>query len=269
MDLFNIFRIASDCLFCGCSVELGQQSSDKCHSNDNPYFGVFTQYPVNTDNLSIICRQCHTHLPFCINNCLVCGLPLNPLELQTGNLNLPCGACLKNSPAFDYTLSIFHYQAPISRLITQLKYASQFRFLPLLTSYLVVKVKDFYQSQSLPQALIPVPLHPSKLRTRGFNQSSLIASALRYHLNIPILTQGIIRHKKTSAQSSLDQKQRQRNLKNAFRVEFQPPSHVAIIDDVVTTGSTASELAKVLRLAGASRVDVWSLARAYEVSSNF
>ncbi len=259
MDLFRILQIGSDCLFCGCAVQSHQYvaASDMRHN--------FSQYPVKLDQLPIICHQCHTHLPFCINNCLVCGLPLTALELRSGSLTSPCGECLKNSPAFDYTVSVFHYQAPINRLITQLKYASQFRYLPLLTSYLSAKVEHFYRHQSLPQSLLPVPLHPSKLKARGFNQSSLIALELQRSLNIPILTSGVIRHKKTFAQSSLDSIQRQKNLKNAFQVLLKPPSHIAIIDDVVTTGATASELAKVLRLAGANRVDVWSLARAYDI----
>ncbi|MDQ7049195.1 MAG: ComF family protein [Enterobacterales bacterium] len=259
MDLFSVLKIASDCLFCGCAVETIPSAADS-HSTE-----VFTQYPVKLGQLPIICYQCHTHLPFCINNCLVCGLPLTPLELQASSLSSPCGECLKNSPAFDHTVSIFHYQAPINRLITQLKYASQFRYLPLLSSYLVAKISHFYRQQSLPQALVPVPLHPSKLKARGFNQSSLIAAELQKRLNIPILTSGVIRHKKTFPQSDLDAKQRQKNLKNAFQVLLKPPSHIAIIDDVVTTGATASELAKVLRLAGAKQVDVWSLARAYDI----
>jgi len=109
-----------------------------------------------------------------------------------------------------------------------------------------------------------VPLHPKKLQNRGFNQSRLITNQLAKSLKIKVLSSGIQRTKQTLAQSGLDSNERKANMRNAFAVSVKLPSHVAIIDDVVTTGMTASELTVQAKKAGAKRVDIWCVARAYE-----
>ena len=114
-----------------------------------------------------------------------------------------------------------------------------------------------------PEALIPVPLHWRRHFKRGFNQSLMLANGLSRVKQVPCYHRALIRQAATRPQSSLAFKQRKSNVKGAFKVKSLPNlSHVAIIDDVLTTGMTANELAKVLKLSGVIRVDVWCLCRA-------
>lgn len=258
MNLFEILKLSSDCYLCGCPVT-PEQSAPHNSSVNSP----------------IICHCCHQLLPRSSNTCISCGLPLTNTTFnqfkennQTTPLsaeNIPCGECLKQSPPFDKTLSGFHYQAPISEFITQLKYSAQFQLLPLLCDYLMHKIIEHYQNKTLPDALVPVPLHPDKQIERGYNQSQLIAKQVARALNLKVISDNIKRIKHTKAQSGLDSVERKSNVKNAFSIDTQLPHHIAIIDDVVTTGTTVSELAKQARLAGAIQIDVWCLARAYDL----
>ena len=174
-----------------------------------------------------------------------------------------CGECLKMSPPYDRVISAFHYEPPVSDFITQLKYSAQLQLLPLLSEYLTQKIQSSYPTSTLPELIIATPLHPKKLVSRGFNQSRLIANKVGKVLKIKILDKGVDRLKQTQAQSGLDSVERKKNMKNAFQVETDLPQHVAVVDDVVTTGMTASELSKQLLKHGAKKVDIWCLARAY------
>ena len=239
LDLFTILKIPTDCHLCGCQIDAAQSKA------------------------AIICTDCHQRLPVTFNACNTCGLPLH---LTTNNDETTvCGECLKNSPPYNRTISAFHYEAPISEFITQLKFSSQFQLLPLLCDYLIEKLSDFYGSHELPSAIIPVPLHSKKLLERGFNQSQLIADRIAKTLDSKIITKGIKKTKMTNAQSGLDAVERKGNVKNAFRIKCQLPEHIAIIDDVVTTGMTVAELSNQARLSGAKKIDIWCLARAYGV----
>jgi ComF family protein len=120
----------------------------------------------------------------------------------------------------------------------------------------------------LPDALIPVPLHKLRLLKRGFNQAYELGAYASRLLNIPLLTSGLGRLRNTKAQSGLTRKQRRRNVRGAFywHGPGKPGRHVALIDDVMTTGTTVNECARVLKKAGAKQVDVWVAARAIPVS---
>ena len=174
-----------------------------------------------------------------------------------------CGECLKISPPYDRVISAFHYEPPVSDFITQLKYSAQLQLLPVLSDYLVKKIQSSYKTSNLPELIIATPLHPKKLVSRGFNQSRLIANKISKALKIRMLDKGVNRIKQTQAQSGLDSVERKRNIKNAFQVQTDLPLHVAVVDDVVTTGMTAAELSKQLLKHGATKVDIWCLARAY------
>ncbi len=244
MSLFERLQIESDCYLCGCSVQTKSTNSLKYQP--------------------ILCQFCHQHLPFSKICCHYCGLPLpaTPTKLSRVN-NTPCGECLKKSPIFDRMISAFHYEPPINDFITQVKYSAQFHLLPILCDYLIKKINSHYSNQELPILIIPVPLHDKKLSLRGYNQSTLIAQRLSKALAINILNKEIKRVKQTKAQSGLDSAARKSNVKNAFSITAKLPEHVAIIDDVVTTGMTVAELTKQAKLQGAIKVDIWCLARAY------
>ena len=115
---------------------------------------------------------------------------------------------------------------------------------------------------SAPDNLIPMPLHKNRLSERGFNQAVELARPIAKHLGLPIDLNNCIRKKTTAPQSDLSRKERIKNVKGAFEVLRPVSGHVVIIEDVMTTGSTAHEFAKTLLQAGATNVDVWVCARA-------
>ena len=208
----------------------------------------------------ILCDHCHLRLPVIRSACPVCALPL-----AAGN-RLACGDCLKNTPPFTRTTVAFHYEPPISDFIGQLKFNGRRQLLPLLSDYLLTRIKVDYANDNLPQQLIAVPLHKTKMRQRGFNQAQLLCRRLAKSLSISQYREIATRQRNTVTQVSLDAVARQRNLKGAFRINGTVASHVAIIDDVMTTGTTVTELARELVAAGAQRIDIWCVARAFHIA---
>lgn len=171
-----------------------------------------------------------------------------------------CGHCISAAPAFDATHAPFLYHGALRHLITTLKFNAQYKNARLL-GYLLAHYLQ--QSTTLPEKIIPVPLHRRRFCERGFNQSTEIAKAVAKQLKIPTDLRSASRIKNTARQTDCSAKQRPSNVKNAFSVNLPTtPRHVAIVDDVMTTGSTANELAKTLKKAGVARVDVWVCARA-------
>jgi ComF family protein len=203
-----------------------------------------------------LCGYCQHQLPFNETACLSCALPL-PQDVGPGTI---CGRCQKKQPAFDTSLSIFRYEQPTVWLIQQLKFNDRLSHARLLGNMLAQKIQ---YCDELPQCIIPVPLFNKRLRQRGFNQSVELAKPVAQKTGLPLELNLVERVRPTESQTGLDAKQRRKNIKGAFSiVRAVAYQHVAIIDDVVTTGSTVSELARVLKRAGVKRVDVWSIARA-------
>ncbi|MBV1908300.1 MAG: ComF family protein [Kangiellaceae bacterium] len=269
MDLFDLISIETDCYLCGCAVGPSRHVDSLYAKGRNTTINGESQIPISQQlsSTSIICEYCLQLLPFSNSQCFTCGLPLSASpsdKLNQENSMGSCGACLSNSPKYDRLISAFHYQDPINEFITQLKYAAKLQLLKLLSDSLIARLSTSYREQEWPALLIPVPLHKKKLTKRGFNQSRLLANQLAKSLKIPVLKSGIKRTKNTQAQSGLDSIERKLNMKDAFRISEKLPNHIAIVDDVVTTGMTVSELTKQARLAGAKKVDVWCIARAYE-----
>ncbi len=156
--------------------------------------------------------------------------------------------------------SAFYYQLPLRRLFINLKFAKQLGTIGTLAPLMMHGLLS--QIPALPQAILPVPLHPQRLRQRGFNQALELIKPMAQTLQIPILTSAVIRQKYTQAQSRLDYTQRQHNLYQAFAVpQALPFQHIAIFDDVITTGATVTALAEVLRQTGVKQVEIWSFAR--------
>ena len=203
-----------------------------------------------------LCRACRNDLFLLKNTCERCALPL-----QGNHASGICGACLKRPPHYDSAFSLYHYQQPASHLIHGLKFGGHLRNARLLGTLLAREL--LAQSVEMPEAILPVPLHARRLRERGFNQSIELARPASRALGLPLGRDLVTRSRPTSPQTALDIKQRRQNLRNAFVVAGKIPySHIAILDDVVTTGSTVNELAKVLRRSGVQTIQVWSIARA-------
>lgn len=203
-----------------------------------------------------LCRSCREDAPWLENVCHQCSFPLP--ACQDENL---CGRCQRQAPAFDATTALFHYRPPVDHLIKRLKFSSELAIGPLLSGLLANRLVA--RDAPLPALLIPVPLHHTRLQERGYNQATELARGVGRKLNIRINHRLCARNRNTAPQSLLTHNARRLNLRNAFTViAEQVPGHVAIIDDVMTTGQTASELARVLKRAGAKRVEVWVIARA-------
>lgn len=207
-----------------------------------------------------VCLDCFNSLPFNKTCCMSCALPL----AEDINENVLCGRCIKKSPIFDYCYSLFRYEDEVINLVHQLKFAEKISYARTIGEMLLTMLQDELQAkQGYPECLIPVPLHKSRLKQRGFNQSIEIARVLAKKLEIPIEYDAVMRQRKTTTQTGLNAKQRQQNIKGAFcAVDKINYKHVLIIDDVVTTGSTVNELARVLKKNKVERVGVLSIARA-------
>ena len=207
-------------------------------------------------NSQDICPACFDELPKNTTCCYRCATPF-----QT-SFDLPqlCGKCLKTPPAFDKTTAPFHYQHTIRYLITQLKFNHQYKNARLL-GYLLAQ--HLQTTDKMPELIIPIPLHQQRFQQRSFNQSLEIAQTVSKHLHIPINHNSCLRHKNTSQQMTLTAKQRQKNIKNAFKI-IKPinAQYIAILDDVMTTGSTVNEFAKTLKKSGIKQVDIWVCSRA-------
>mgnify|MGYP000111261826 CR=1 FL=1 len=203
-----------------------------------------------------ICQGCFNDLNRNIHCCYRCAE-----SFETANIAPQlCGHCISLTPAFDETYAPFNYQSSIRHLITTLKFNRQYKNARLLAMLLANHLK---KTAEMPEVIIPVPLHKQRYQQRGFNQTFEIAKTLSTQLHIPVNTKSCIRHRDTPHQIALPAKQRHKNIKNAFKIR-QPikAQHVAILDDVMTTGSTVNELARVLKKSGVSRVDIWVCARA-------
>ena len=195
-------------------------------------------------------------LPRNLSCCSVCALPLP----QEHGAATTCGSCLMHRPWFDLCHAPFLYLPPFGRLIGDLKFNSGLTQARLLARLL----GDFLETamESPPELLIPVPLHPSRLRERGYNQSLELARPLSRQFGIPLQYKLCTRIRATPHQLSLKKQDRTRNVRGGFRVSGKlNAGHVALIDDVITTGATVSELARQLKKNGVERVDVWAVAR--------
>lgn len=212
---------------------------------------------INTqNNPSDICSACQIDLPLIKTACSLCYLPLPFTGI--------CGQCIKQPPVFHQAIAPYQYKFPIDSLITQFKYQSKWPIGRLLVDLLAKQLITPYQhGLDKPDYLICVPLAKKRLRERGFNQSEMLSIWLSKKLNIPMLNH-IRRVKYTIPQQQLVAKERAKNLKQAFEINLDidiTGLHIAIVDDVITTGSTANAIADILLKHGAKIVDVYAIAR--------
>jgi ComF family protein len=199
---------------------------------------------------NLLCVGCKADLPTLQKACPQCALPTTAGEI--------CGACLKHPPAFDLTLAAFTYAFPLDSLIQQCKYAGA----TSLTAFFAEEMAHRAGAPSNLDYLLPMPLHPTRLAQRGFNQAAEIARRISPQVGIPWLAEACQRVRDTPSQAGLDLKTRQRNLRGAFACTMDlSGKRVALIDDVMTSGSSLNELASVVRKAGAVEIQAWVLAR--------
>ncbi len=205
-----------------------------------------------------ICMPCESELPWLDEQCRICALPL-PID------GLLCTQCARRRPAFRQVLVPWHYGFPLDALITRFKHQRQWPLGRLLAQMLGNWLAHrFAEGLPRPALLLPVPMARQRLRQRGYNQAAMLGQWIAAQLSISCDPGLLTRPVETIAQQELDARARKRNLANAFailRPEAVEGLHVALVDDVMTTGATAQALARLLRDAGAARVDVYCLAR--------
>ena len=202
-----------------------------------------------------LCIACQQDLPWLLHACQRCSLPLDNTALAV------CSKCQRESPISDSVTCVLHYATPVDFLIKRMKFGHQLSYAKVLGYLLAQQLKQ--SNVPLPDAILPVPLHNARLRERGFNQTLEIYRELRRSLDIP-LVKAVTRARSTQAQSLLSAEQRIDNIRDVFAVKegASLPAHIAILDDVVTTGATTNELARIPKAAGVARVSVWAIARA-------
>jgi len=230
---------------------------------------IFCQQPIleHAINQYIeICCSCYKNLPHNAYCCAHCALPL-PDDTAVNTVSksdLLCGRCITQRPQFDYAYSLFCYQDEITGLVHSLKFGEKINYARPIGELLLKKLADeLLPEQGRPECIIPVPLHHMRLRRRGYNQSTEISRVIAKKTELAIKHDAVIRQRSTLAQTDLKAKQRQKNIKGAFKViRSLNDKHVLIIDDVITTGATVNELATALKKSGIERVGVLSIARA-------
>jgi ComF family protein len=197
------------------------------------------------------CPACDAALPyFNMPHCPVCALPT-----PTGEV---CGLCLKQPPCFTRTTAVFGYSFPVDKLIQIMKYGEQLS----LAHAFAKKLAQRIDRNELPDCIMAMPLHPAKLRERGFNQSLLIASTVARELKLNLLTNACRRTINTPPQSSLPWKERKKNVRNAFSCDIDlEGKHVVLVDDVLTTGASLNALAGAVQKRGAEKISAWVIAR--------
>lgn len=186
--------------------------------------------------------------------CPRCAIPYEHPETQG-----ECGACQRLPPSFTHTVALYRYAPPVDHFIRAIKFHNDLGLAKMLGRRFAAKVHEIGW---YPEVILPIPLHPARLRSRGFNQALELARPVAKRLALMPDIDGVERVRDTPSQTSLNQQQRQKNLRGAFRVvrDYSGKS-VAIVDDVMTTGHTAESLARALLRAGAREIRVWVIAR--------
>src|SRR5258708_2471018 len=200
---------------------------------------------------AVICRECEAALPLLASpQCARCAIPIPSPGI--------CGACLANAPTFDDADAVYAYRFPLDRLVGRFKYAGDLAAGRWLATRLAARVR----MHARPDLLVAPPITSARMRGRGFNQSVEIARIVGRALGVPCATGALTKVRETEPQPGLRRRERRANLRQAFRCRLAfSGEHVAVVDDVITTGTTADAIAKVLKAAGAGRVSAWAVAR--------
>ncbi len=217
--------------------------------------------PLWDDPIPGICQTCWGTIAKISSPCCTrCGVPFDsPLALQHSPTHT-CGSCRTKPPAFAQAWSLFPYQSPLKEAIALFKYHGK---RSLTTPFLHAMISALPDLPNI-DLLMPVPLHPQRLRERGYNQSALLAYGLSRHLKVPLLLSCLLRTRATVPQTSLTRKERLTNLRKAFAIKDISrikDQRILLIDDVYTTGTTLHECAKTFRKAGSGPVYGLTLAR--------
>ncbi|PIE37324.1 MAG: phosphoribosyltransferase [Gammaproteobacteria bacterium] len=215
---------------------------------------LLCEQPADNRRCPYLCNTCLQSLPRNHPACPRCALPLQQPQAPL------CGACLQRAPIWTSAHALWRYEAQAQWLIQHYKYANAY----YLDTCLATLLGDYAQRQLQGQfdAVVPVPMHPRRWVSRGFNQAQVLAQGVAAALALPLLAQPVLRIKNTPRfAAGQDKAARRKAIKGAFQVNADMPERVLIVDDVKTTGATSEELARVIKQAGAQQVSVLVLAR--------
>ena len=202
-----------------------------------------------------LCRECEADLARDLPSCTGCARPLPQPD------TFLCGDCLRAPRHFDAAFAAYRYEHPLDWLVRRMKYGGDIATARVLGTLLGRRLAAGHALHE--EALVPVPLHRAREADRGFNQAIEIAQAAGREVMLPVVWDACRRRRATVEQAGLDADARRHNLRGAFDlVRPLRQRRVAIVDDVMTTGSTVEELARVLKQGGAEWVEVWAVARA-------
>ena len=210
-----------------------------------------------------ICRECAGSLPRLGDCCRRCGVELGGAPSQDSCCNL----CRRSPPSFDTCRAAFPYVTPIDRLVTHFKFSARLDVGYALSRVLADAFNAYYGASNRPELLLPVPLHPGRLNSRGFNQAMEICRVLSKYCRVATTGAVLQKTRKTEPQTAMKSATaRGSNLRGAFALRnlnrLINVTHIALVDDVVTTMATVETISKLLRAQRECRIDVWCLARA-------
>ncbi len=213
-----------------------------------------------TNKQNTLCPQCWTNVNFIVPP--ICDRLGIPLPYNVGQPHISVAAII-NPPIYDRARTVAEFTGSMRTLIHGLKYADRHEGLQLFGKWLINAGKDILEEADL---IVPVPLHPWRLWSRRFNQSSLLAQAVSQQSNIPIDHLILKRKRNTKAQVGQTRKQREKNVSGAFIIQKSNNSkvenkNIVLVDDVLTTGATINACTKALKKANANKVDILTLAR--------
>ena len=202
----------------------------------------------------LVCGACMRDLPWLVRGCPVCALP------SGGSV---CGQCLSDPPPFDATIAAFSYALPIDRLIHSLKYQGRLALAEWCAEAILARRSNSGAGVgSRPDRLIALPLAVLRQRERGYNQALEIARVICARTGVPLLSRGLSRVRATPPQAALPWAERAKNVRGAFACDLDLSGlTVALVDDVMTTGASLAEAAKILKASGAASVENWVVAR--------
>lgn len=200
----------------------------------------------------LLCAGCDADLPRSVMACRMCALPVAAE---------PCPACVLDPPPWENCVAPFLFHHPLDRIIHAFKYHGRIHWARPLALEIVRRVRAL--ARPLPQALVPIPVTATRLATRGFNQALELARTVGSELDIAVLTTCVRRLRAEAPQVGLAAEARRVNVRGAFGIApcARMPGHVAVIDDLVTTGATVAAMTALLKQHGVTQVDVWAVAR--------
>ena len=197
-----------------------------------------------------VCRKCKGRVLYIQEpRCLHCG---KPLKRDTDEY---CPDCRQQESCLEQGRNLWQHRAPVSGALYRFKYHNKRNYGKIFAGELASRYAITLEEWGI-DVIIPIPLHPSRRRRRGFNQAEIIAGELSELTGIPLRTDVLFRIKKTSPQKSLGRRERQANMQGAFAVSgsWKARKNILLIDDIYTTGATLEKAAKMLKTAGARNV---------------